>query len=304
MSPVSVPFGLPRWLTATRVAICAVTLAGAAAAMPASVLALITLAMARPAGASGPSSVDFAAEMILAISVPTTLLSAFHAWRVEANPEHRLFRSSVRWAALLGALNPGLIAASAAFGAITSHAESPLMLLALLFGCVVGALPGVLLGICFGIAFFFPLRVAVRAREAPAHDAVERALVFAGIWLAGIGTLAALLPLGTWPQALGGVAIAVGLSGAAAGALARARRRRWLRAVVAGKVADFAIASGAAVEKCDLKGLIPFYRRRGVRTSELAVLIANPGRTGAYRSTGSRAMALLAVEDLRDFQPV
>ncbi len=255
MSDVAVPFALPRWLTAKRIALCAVTLAGAAAGTPASLIPLVMIGLTQasephPEGASGLPTV-----LILAIGIPTAILSAFHALRVGSKATGGLFARSIGWGALLGLQNPALIAAILAIGAIASGeiASLPLLLLGLLFGCVVVALPGGLLGVGFGAVYFLPLRIAARARECPAHDDAERALVFAGVWLFSIGAVVALLPLGTCSQALGVVAGGVGLSGVAAGALARARRRHWLRDVVAGKVAGFAIASGVGVEKSDLE---------------------------------------------------
>jgi hypothetical protein len=160
---------------------------------------------------------------------------------------------------------------------------------------VIGAgagMVGAAFGLVFGFAYVLPLWVALRARERPAHDDAERALVSCGLWLIPVGVLGAVVPLAAWCNAIGVFVALVGLASAGAGASLKRRRHRWLNAVLSGKIGDFAVTT--AVEATELSALIPFCRQRGDHYS--AVLVEQTHEeAGAYRLPATRALALVAV---------
>jgi len=281
-------------LTARRIAVCAVVLAGAAAAVPVTTVVMVPLnGFASIPGDDWSEPLRTVDHVLAALVVlSTALLSWVHARYVPSGPARLVVWPSMGWAAALGALN-GLWAHSinTALGMFTARGLEIELHAAFLLSTCAGPI-GVLFGLAFGVAYAVPLWIARRARERPAHDDAERALVSCGLWLVPAGVLGALVPLATWCKAIGVFVALVGLSSAAAGAWLIRRRRHWLNAVLAGKLADFAVKN--QVEASELSALIPFCRQRGDRYS--AVLVARTrDDTSPYRLHANRALALLAV---------
>jgi hypothetical protein len=292
------PCAAPRWLTADRIAVSAVTLAGATAAVPATALPVLLVGEAYACGPTIGSEVPIPGLPLAAVIVSTAVLSAFHARRITKNPGYDLSGRSTRLGGMLGALN-----SAAALGLVVLFSlpwmPVPHLDLALLAGVLllIGLPAGTILGLLFGRLYYFPLHFAWRTREAPAHDAAERALVFCGSWLSPVGISCCVPWLPAPIRVLSAIAGVLGLVSIEIGLLLRRRRRRWLQSVARRSVAGWAI--DPSVRLYDPGNLIPFYRRRG--SDFTAVLLrCVPAPSGPYRSTIEQPVALLATEDLQD----
>src|SRR5688572_2601316 len=108
MAVLPLPFAAPRWLTPGRVALGAVTLAGVAAATPASAFGLALLCDVVRAGRVDPWNREQTSLAALAI-LPTAVLSVFHVRRLWRSAEDGLYWRSIGWGAFLGAMNPLLV---------------------------------------------------------------------------------------------------------------------------------------------------------------------------------------------------
>ncbi len=290
MSNAVLPFAAPPWLTPRRIAIAAVALGGAAAGVPATVFALGVIGIALIGNVPlGLGTLDEA--LVCTVIVMTALLSAFHG-RCVVQKSECVFRSrSLLWRALDGPLAPFLLA---------------LLLMSLVvllvpwlgdLACFAGLLSAPLgagVGVGFVSASRFPVRVAVRALSWPAHDDAERALSSCGNWLAGMSVLGVALPISVASRSTATLTLVVGLGSAALGALQRRRRRRWLAAVVAGKVRNFRIAPEFVHSQANQ--LIPFYRKNGAYR-ELLLEAIEPSHAAPYRgSSEARAVALVPAD--------
>ncbi len=283
MRNARLPLAGPVELTAQRIALCAVVLAGAAAAVPVCTAVMVPLNL----GAEDSLRTE---HLVLAVVVAlsTVLLSGIHGRLVSFTTAESVLLPSIGWAVRLGAMN----------GFITNSIATALglfrgggLFLEVVVGGMCAAIVGMAFGLLFGFAYALPLWVARRARECRAHDDAERALVWCGLWLVPMGVLGAAVPLAAWCKAIGALIALIGLASAGAGAFLRRRRKRWLYAVMAGKIRDFAVTD--EVEASELPALIPFCRQG----SDLypAVLVERmPAGMGAYRKAAARALALVA----------
>ena len=166
-----------------------------------------------------------------------------------------------------------------------------------MFGAFYGVILGGPCGIVLGFAYAWPIVTFVRARRGASLDALDRVLSWTGGWALVMGAGAA--GLGLRREQLDGALVAdvalFGLGALAflAGAVRRALRTRWLRAVRQGLVPDFDIVPREAVA-WDADGALPFAGDQPETCDALLVRVSvahSAYRTARVRTVCARVSA-------------
>lgn len=291
-SPVSVPFAAPAWLTPARVAIGTVAIGGALAAMP---VAALTVSLYEGTTGVVPS-LDLSAMFAVPTVIATFALSIACARHVIARPSAHLFADACRFGTVFGAFTP--LATGCVLVLFMEIPNDPKWLEYLAFAMIVGVtmLPaGGVCGVLFGAAYYLPLRAAVHAREAPAHDDAEKTLTTCGAWLAIVSVASGAMPFPGWFRSCAALAALAGIACFAAGILCSRSRRAWLSAVARGQIAGWTI--DAMVREDEREPLLPFRRARVEDYS--AVLLADPELAPTpYREKTATRVALVSPADV------
>ncbi len=177
------------------------------------------------------------------------------------------------------------------------------MIFCTLCGGMYGIILGGPLGALLGFVYAWPILAFVRARRDGSLDASDRVLVWTGGFAVVMGTATAGLAFAKRGvdvavcfhitiAALGAVALAIG-------GVRRFLRARWLRAVRAGRVADFCVVPGLD-PRWDTDGALPFAGEPLFACDALLVRASDIVIATAYRDRVTPPALALVRSDERD----
>jgi hypothetical protein len=244
------PFSAPRWLTPNRIAYAAIAVFAFATAVPA--VWWITPAR-HEIGRSGS-----AALIVAACTTLLSLLLARRALRAQS------LESAVIWS-VLGAIPAGAINAGLCLGSLglIARGDPGAAVIGFFAGALIGGFVGGPVGLGYGAAYAIVIGSAVRARLSPSHDAPDRVLRTAGLWLTLTGLAQLCLSSDDSPVLIPPAAvIAAGAVIALTAMIRLSRRKKWLARVAAGLNPAFRIEAPSEERIDAIPTLLPVLRRR------------------------------------------